>query len=550
MPAMEARRPKALELGLFLLLVAMPLAFTPFSSSPFGDPKLVLLVGGTLAVWLGGLPGDRRLRLAAGAWVAVTALASAFSVDRGVSLTASTSGEGGGLILVLCCAVLVVGGPSITPDLVERGRRWFVWSTAIIAAAGIISRVAPNALGTITPMLGAEGAPMGNQLFAAAICAAGLAAALGRCRPRSRDAAFVIVIAFGIAAFGERTSLLLPPIVVGFMLWRARPGVRAGLISATLALAPIAIWQVLHPVLPASREQAAVTQVLHSATDSGRSVVWRVSGRATMDRPLLGWGPGTTGSAYMATATADEVRRATRAWADAHDLFLETAVTSGLLGLFALLVLMGLLVPRALRAGPDRAWALGAAAALGAYSLVEPVGIVIPPLLFLFAGVAGGPPREIGARALGAARVAVGALLAASLAVSGTMLVASALEQWGQTYGEPWAYRAALRWEPWRISAAEGLAQREAIDGRSGNAAAAAEARQVIAQAVQEHPWNPGVRPSAVLVEVLLRNFPAAEAWARLQAARFPADASLPAAVRNQAANPAGVSPAVPSPSP
>ena len=58
---MPARRPQLAELGLFLLVVALPLVFTPFSTSPFGDPKLVILVGGSLALWGSGLPLDRRI---------------------------------------------------------------------------------------------------------------------------------------------------------------------------------------------------------------------------------------------------------------------------------------------------------------------------------------------------------------------------------------------------------------------------------------------------------------------------------------------------------
>ena len=78
---MDVRRPRCLELGLFLVVVAVPLAFTPFSDSPFADPKILLLVAGTLLVWLGGVPVDRRLAVAATAWVAVTAVACVAGVD-------------------------------------------------------------------------------------------------------------------------------------------------------------------------------------------------------------------------------------------------------------------------------------------------------------------------------------------------------------------------------------------------------------------------------------------------------------------------------------
>ncbi len=141
------------------------------------------------------------------------------------------------------------------------------------------------------------------------------------------------------------------------------------------------------------------------ATDVQRVTVWRVMARASLDRPMLGWGPGSAGSGYLATATMSEVEEAGRRWSDAHDLFLETAVTSGAFGLAALVWLVVLLTARSLRAGRDRAWAFGAAAGLAAYSVVEPIGLVLTPLLFLFAGIAAGPARVAEAERAGAAGV-------------------------------------------------------------------------------------------------------------------------------------------------
>jgi len=64
--------------------------------------------------------------------------------------------------------------------------------------------------------------------------------------------------------------------------------------------------------------------------------------------------------------------------------------------------------------------------------------------------------------------------------------------------------------------------------------AAAAEARSVISAAVRQHPWNPHVRPSALDVELLLRNLPGARGWVRRHLEWFRSDpvtipTSLPA---------------------
>ncbi|HEY7344541.1 MAG TPA: hypothetical protein VH620_03195, partial [Gaiella sp.] len=247
-----------------------------------------------------------------------------------------------------------------------------------------------------------------------------------------------------------------------------------------------------------------------------------------------GWGPGSARSASLAVARSDEVERAGRQWADAHDLFLETTVTSGIVGLVGLVWLAGLVLVRSLRAGPDRAWAFGAVAGLAAYSLVEPVGLVLTPLLFLFAGAATGPATgpaveragdEETARPAGRGlSIGVAGVLAIALVVAIQMQTAASFERWGRVYGEAWALRTALRVQPWRLSSAERLALNLALDGRAGDEDAAAEARRVIAEAVDEHPWDPDVRLWAADVETLLRDDAAAEAWVEEHLERFPGD--------------------------
>ena len=104
------------------------------------------------------------------------------------------------------------------------------------------------------------------------------------------------------------------------------------------------------------------------------------------------------------------------------------------------------------------------------------------------------------------------------------MMVGATFEEWGLRYGEEWAYRAALRAQPWRVSATEQLAVLLAVDGRSGDAAAAAEARSLIAAAVAAHPWDVHLRPRAADIETLLGDAAASQEWIRQQLERFPGD--------------------------
>ncbi|MEA2521525.1 MAG: O-Antigen ligase, partial [Actinomycetota bacterium] len=481
LPPMESPRPKTLEIGLFLLLVALPLAFLPFTLSPFADIKLVVMLGGALALWLGGPQGDRRLRQAAAAWVIVTFVASILGVDRGVSLTASQSGEGSGFMIVLASAVLLMTGPTIDAALLESARRWFVWVSVAVAVLGIAFRFEPGWFTHVVANNAFVGATLGNQLFAAAFLSAGIAAALGVSRIGLRDLAIAAVLALGVASFGERTSLLLPPVVCAVMVWRLRPPLSRVVLIFAAVIGPLALWQAAGPILPSEGGQSAVSQLGSHTTDTQRFTVWRVLAGSALERPILGWGPGTTQGAYLHEASAQDVARTTRIWADAHDLFLETLVSSGLLGLIALLALVVLVVPRAWRAPPERTWALAAAAALAAYSLVEPVGIVLTPLLFLFAGIAAGPPHEDAAPVRRSVRIAGAGVIVVAIAVSGLTLVASGLQLWGSQQAEVPALRAALDLAPWRVSAAQALALRLVSDGNSADPAvagpAAAQAR-------------------------------------------------------------------------
>src|SRR5205085_11042020 len=77
------RRGAALAAGLMLVVVGAPLALTPFTTAPFSDGKLVLLIAGTLFVAIGvrGRPLDPRLVIPAGIFVAVELLTSVTGVD-------------------------------------------------------------------------------------------------------------------------------------------------------------------------------------------------------------------------------------------------------------------------------------------------------------------------------------------------------------------------------------------------------------------------------------------------------------------------------------
>jgi hypothetical protein len=273
------------------------------------------------------------------------------------------------------------------------------------------------------------------------------------------------------------------------------------------------------------------------AAEQDRLAVWSAQIRGVLDRPVLGWGPGNEWSAYVSSATPGEIETATRYWADAHNLPIEVGVIGGFAGLAAFGWLVVRLAPRLVRAPNRRAWATAATATLAIYALYEPLDVTLTPLMFLFAGAAvGAPPGARDAAAEGARRAStpwfarglravVGATLVTVSVIAGVGLASSGLERWGRTHAfSRWALERAWTIAPWRISAGEALAIELALDGRSGDQRAEAEAREVVDRLVEAHPRNPGVRLLAADVELLLRNFAGTQEWIREQLRVFPSD--------------------------
>lgn len=532
---MEPRRPHVLDAGLFLVVVAVPLAFTPFTASPFADPKLVLLTLGTLLVWIGGPPVDRRLAWAAGAWFAATALAAAFGVDPLRSLTGYELPLTG-LGMFACCAVLVVTGAGLDRERIERACGWLVWTGLGVAAVTIAWKLAPDAVGTAIPDLSLRGGTIGNPVFASAVMAAALAGALLRPTSGPRHLATIVVLTSGISLGGERVAWLLPAIAVVATLWWARVALRRAVALGAIVVAVPAAWALIEPVLPDGTTTSPVAQLSSLASDTGRLTAFAVDTRAWIDRPLLGWGPANTWSAYRATASPEEISSAGVGWDEAHNLVIQTAASSGLVGLIALGALLTIVIYRALRAPKELAWAVGALVTLGAFAMFEPFNVAVTPLTFLLAGMTAAtatrPATELGPRRVprrvGAVATGVGISLA--LVLAGITFAASTLERWGARYEEQWALRAAIRLQPWRASAKFVLLEDLALDARSRQVPGAREsAHRLIDDLVGNRGWDPRVRPEAVNESVLMNEPEAARTLLLAQIDLFPGDrAALP----------------------
>ena len=426
--------------------------------------------------------------------------------------------------------------PKIPTALLDRARGWIVWTGILIAGIIVVGRLLPGAFDALAPRLDFRGSTFGNPVDAVGFLAVCVPAALaGPARATWRTVRVFAVLGAGFAVAEERSAYLLPVVALAATAWFVRPDRKRFGLAAGSIIVVVAVWALLptSAIQGATSERyTAVGQFQTLEGERQRLAVYGANLRAVGERPLLGWGPANAWTGFLSSGTPQQIEQAGRDWADAHNLLLEFAVISGAIGLAAFGWLALRVAPRALRPPPARRWLAAGAVTLTVYAFVEPLAVVLTPLLFLLAGAAGGgrsvEPAPRPERPVGQGHVArAGAVVALAAVTSGAAvnLTASALEQWGHThYAADWSLRAATRVAPWRITASEALALSLAIDGRAGDEHAADEARDVVLGVVSDHPANPSVRLLAADVELLLRNFPGTQAWIHQQLEVFPSD--------------------------
>jgi len=362
--------------------------FDPFSFSAFDLPKSLFSRG--LEWWIGGvliasalrfgpeiLPRT-RLHWAVGALVGVNLLSTAFAEDRYTALF----GEFGrylGLTFLLDMVVLYVA----IAVAFRRRADWVVLGGAI-AAAGLVAVgyavVQWRGLDPIPwfvdpfPLFGTLGNPDLLSQVAMAIAAAALAAALFVPRWPVRLglvalAALLLVAVFLVQTRAAALGLGAAILVIGAL------GVRGGRLSALQAVLGLAVAVVIAvPVLVATPLGARIAATAGGAGVEERSALWEGALRATLARPVLGWGPDGFGIAFPryrgpASESFDTGRFF---YNQAHDLVLQAASTTGVAGLLALIVLGAGGVVALLRRfdrgdAADRVVAAAALTALAAY---------------------------------------------------------------------------------------------------------------------------------------------------------------------------------------
>lgn len=347
-----------------LALFLVPIAFNRNLADPFGMPKLVAcwtLFGVSLGLLaLRGRPSIPwpRVGLAAGAFLAANLVAAYFSEARRMSLF-GLSGRYGGiapLLVLMCSSVLMVAlfwnQPGRTRHVASA-----VWLSAVLVAAYAVLQQAG-----LDPYhwYQADGAPprypastMGNSNFAGALLAIALPLGVYLAATAARRRRPWLVLAISVDVLGlwytqSRGAFVAAIVGVGTVAWisRDRVGRRRRLqmlaCGGGTALILAGALVVLHP-WSAARPNSPEAPLLNTTSAVGRLGYWKVASEVFVEHPLVGTGPETFYETYP-------LHRRLKQAADGsfpaitdkpHNVFLEYAADTGILGLGAYLALVG-----------------------------------------------------------------------------------------------------------------------------------------------------------------------------------------------------------------
>lgn len=354
--------------------------------------------------------GDRAARLAVafGAWAVISTVAS----GRPESIT-GTFFTINGLVLTLGVVAFYALGRIAPADAVPAIGAAFLAGAALNALVAVLQPLVRLDVYDIWFYDGRATGLLGNPVFLGAVCAAGMAF-VPRVFQRRLDggAALALLLAAGTQLSGTRIALISLVLVVA---WGARTlGLRRGALFVAAVVGGIIFASAIR-----STDATAVQRIQSPEGIGNRLENWREAGQGFAQRPIVGWGPGR----FIAAATPHRTPALAsigpdRRYEDAHNVFVENAVTTGAVGIVLLVAWWVLAVKAGWRT--DRPEFLIAAATLFAYHLVEPQHITLTPLMLLLTGAAA--PR-VASTVRWRVKAVQGGLAAVALALGAILLV-------------------------------------------------------------------------------------------------------------------------------
>lgn len=280
-----------------------------------------------------------------------------------------------------------IGAFAIGASLRSSDLRWLFGGLLVAAVGNAVVGIWQVAANPQTPLLSLYGGSqaeglLGNPIYLEAILLGGLALVLGRtCRSSSPLewawwGSLVLVMSVALEYSGERLALIVVVALVAYAVYSYR------MRGAAYSLL-IAVGYGIGYLGGGSSLGNRVTSGTSESTTGLRLHVWEQGLAYAIRHPLFGIGPGQLRTALQSSASLSfaQVLRPNRTLADGHDIFVEVAVTTGLLGLAFFVVFLGA-AARVSRRGAF----LGFAGAVLAVGLVEPMNVATVPLMMLALG--------------------------------------------------------------------------------------------------------------------------------------------------------------------
>ncbi|HET7651879.1 MAG TPA: O-antigen ligase family protein [Acidimicrobiales bacterium] len=434
-------------LALFAAVVAflLPVVFSPSIQATFWTPAaaICLVVAGVGFVPLVRTARRDRAGAAVAALVAVAFVSAVLAGNRTLSFF-GLYGWGTGFLFVLALAGAWAIGrtiPARGASLVER---------ALLAAAIVnaVAAVLEMGLDLSAFQLGKVGGRaiglLGNSVHLGGFAGAAIVLAGRRFAARpARWAVVPVLLGTAVQVSGSRAGLAI--IIAGTAYVALSLGRRLlAVVFATLVIAGVLLGGGLAHIGGGTSVTSRVQEAAGGGGVRARLLTWEAGVRSLPEHPLVGVGPGLFRDATAPRRTVDvaHAEDPEKLFVDAHNLIVEYAVTTGVLGLAALVAWLWL----AIRSG--RGPLLWFSLLLLVNHLVEPQAVRTTPVLFLALGAAAPDDALRTLASLQRARAAAAVSSALALVAAIVLLVGDFhLEQGRLDFVHSHA-RAALRMLP------------------------------------------------------------------------------------------------------
>jgi len=391
-------------------VVAVPLVFAPFAADIFMLAKVLVATAAILVGWaawftLGRpLPKAPRVAIPVAVLLVSTALATAFSVAPRLSLVGVYQRYGGlgPLVVFVAFAALVVVTTWDRPDRLDALGRALGAVVLVVAVYALLQRAGLDAFDFREASGGRvrfPGSTLGNSNFAGGFLAVGLPFVAAFCvtarERRLRIAGLVgaVTVVAGLWATSSRGGIVAAAagLAVAAILGRerlprwSRPLTIVGAVAAA-ALVVVAVGVVATGARDVPGDDL---EVLRSESARVRAFEWEAAVASFADRPLLGHGPDTFAIVYPQFRTAEDGAALGMQLSDKpHNVFLERAGATGIVGFAAYLVVVGTALghgARRVRSAPaaETPTLLAFIGGLTAYLTQALFTIDVPPLAFV-----------------------------------------------------------------------------------------------------------------------------------------------------------------------